>query len=78
MIGLPVRFRGGGVVVDLECEHVVRILLRHGDVELAAARLMHCGGAVLLERGQVIVDLARYDIDIDRIDKDYLKVYIKL
>lgn len=54
--------------VNLEYEHVVRILLRHRDVEGTAARLMDRGGAVLLKRGQKIVDWARHDIDVDRVD----------
>ena len=69
MVGLPVRFQGGGVIVDLEYEYVVRVLLRDRDIELATPRFgLHGRRAVLLERGQVIVDLARYDVDIDRVD----------
>jgi hypothetical protein len=48
MIGLVVRIKGGGVVADLEYEHMVRILLRHRDVERMAAGSCTEAGPVLL------------------------------
>ena len=65
---VAMRLRGRRIVVDFVDQHVVRILLRDRDVELAAARLLHRGRAVLLERRKIGVDLARHHIDIDRID----------
>jgi hypothetical protein len=61
-IRLPVRVQRRCVVINLKNEYVVRVLLRHRDEEIATARLMHRGGGVLLQRSQVIVDLARHDV----------------
>src|SRR5262249_12602435 len=56
-------------VVDSEQHDVVRVLLRHGDVELAAARLLHRGLTVLLDGGHVLVHLGRHDIELDQVDE---------
>src|SRR5580658_9878327 len=52
MLGRRMRLDSRGVIVDLEEENVIRILLRDGNIQLAATRLLHRRRTVLLERGK--------------------------
>jgi hypothetical protein len=70
MIGGAMGVERGLVVIDLEKEHVVRVLGENRDVELAASRLLHRGSAVLLDELEEFRGIGRIDVEVDRVDVD--------